>query len=513
VLARPDLSARVADIDHADAVLLVETEPVDEAPILDLRVRKAARRNGARVVTLTSRPSTLDPNAAATVRFAPGAVEAALTALAAELGSPRASEGPADVSSSPQSGAPEGGLAARAKEAVATVAEKVGIQPSGTDPSAGELGASALADRAGADADAIRTAGEVLRDAGDVVVLWGERVSHGARGAHATDALLAVADALGVSEREESGLIEIPAEPNSRGLREVGVLPTLGPGLGDAAQAGMSAPEIARALGGGELTALLLLHADPLETHPERDLWAQALASASHVIAFAGFLSPGLEEHASVVFPGEANAEKEGTMTHPDGRVQRVRQAIGRSAEVRAGWSVLEDLCSRAGAGLDAPTAAVVTARLTEAVPFYAGITLEEIGGRGVRWQDRDAAAGLPAAEPPSDPLHAPPELPEGLRLGAAPTLWSGAITRHAPSLRFLAPVQRAELSPSDAERLGVTSGDEVEVSTNGRRVRAAVALRQGVRPGNVFLVSGTAEENATTLVNGAPLAVEVRKI
>ncbi|MBA2439754.1 MAG: hypothetical protein H0V50_03650, partial [Thermoleophilaceae bacterium] len=61
--------------------------------------------------------------------------------------------------------------------------------------------------------------------------------------------------------------------------------------------------------------------------------------------------------------------------------------------------------------------------------------------------------------------------------------------------------------------RLGVTSGDEVEVSTDGRRVRAAVALRQGVRPGNVFLVSGTAEENATTLVNGAPLAVEVRKI
>ena len=82
VLARPDLSARVSDIDHAGAVLVVETELVDESPILDLRVRKAARRNGTKVVTLTSRPGTLEPNATASVRFAPGAAEAALAALA-----------------------------------------------------------------------------------------------------------------------------------------------------------------------------------------------------------------------------------------------------------------------------------------------------------------------------------------------------------------------------------------------------------------------------------------------
>ena len=88
--ARPDLSARVSDIDHAGAILVLDTELVEEAPILDLRVRKAVRRNGARVVVMSSRPSTLDPNAAAALRFAPGGAEAALVALAAALGSPRA---------------------------------------------------------------------------------------------------------------------------------------------------------------------------------------------------------------------------------------------------------------------------------------------------------------------------------------------------------------------------------------------------------------------------------------
>ena len=95
VLARPGLSARVSDIDHADAVLVVESELVDEMAALDLRVRKAVRRGHAKLVTLTSRPGTLDANGTG-VRYAPGATDAALTALAAELGSARA-EGHAGI--------------------------------------------------------------------------------------------------------------------------------------------------------------------------------------------------------------------------------------------------------------------------------------------------------------------------------------------------------------------------------------------------------------------------------
>ena len=90
-LARVELSARVSDIDHADAILVLDTELVDEAPILDLRVRKAVRRNQARLVVASSRPSTLDPAAQAALRFAPGAAEGAVAALAAALGSPRTS--------------------------------------------------------------------------------------------------------------------------------------------------------------------------------------------------------------------------------------------------------------------------------------------------------------------------------------------------------------------------------------------------------------------------------------
>lgn len=454
-LARPELSVPVWDIDNAGAVLVVDCELVDEAPIIDLRVRKARRRNGVKLVVATSAPSSLDANADAVVRFAPGAVEAALAALAT---------GGADAE---------------------------------------------LARRAGADAEAVRAAAALLRDAGPVVVIWGERVSHGPRGKQAVAALLALAKELRLADDPGAGLLEIPAGTNGRGLREVGCLPNLGPGLADVAEPGWDAQNIASGLANGNLSALVLVHADPLRTHPDRRAWEAALDRASTVICFSDFLTETARE-ATVVFPAEAYAEKEGTLTHPDGRLQRVRQAVGFPGEVRPVWRVLAELC--AALDVEVPLTvsdSAVSDEVFAAVPFYAGLTLEEIGGRGVRWQERDAAANAPAAQLDPGALETPPELEGGLRLGTLRSLWAARETRHAPVLRFLDPEQRAELSPADAERLGIASGDRIVVSVNGTSVEATATLRSAVPEGSVFLIEGTTKDNPNVLTERL---VEVRK-
>ena len=446
VLARTDLAAKVSDLDHADAILVFDVEPVDEAPILDLRIRKAVRRNQAKLVVASSRPSTLDPNASAALRFAPGCGEAALAGLAAALGSPRTS-----------------GFG------LEEVARKAGAER-GFIP--GQTRSTTNGAAAPSPADAVRAAADVLRDAGDVVIVWGERVCAGDRGRQAAEALLALAGSLRLGEKPESGLIGIPVGTNGRGLREVGCAPDLGPGLRDAEAGG----DPATADG-----ALLLLETEVPETE---------MARASAVIAFAGFRSEALEEHADVVFPAETYAEKEGTVTHPDGRIQRVRQALGHAGDVRPGWQILAELCERLGAGIGALTAPMVTALIADAVPFYANLTLDEIGGLGVRWQERGAASSLPVEQPSDVPLDAPPERWDGLRVVAAPTLWSGSEIEHSPSLRFLAARPRAELSMEDARRLGVRHGAEIELSVNGDRLTATAAVRTGVPAGSVF-VSG----------------------
>jgi NADH-quinone oxidoreductase subunit G len=409
----------------------------------------------------TSHPSALDRDAAATVRFAPGAGEQFLFELAAALGSDRTGRGQ-------------------------------------TPPDGGH----------------VRALAAVLRGAGPVVIVWGERLSHGPRGREAVDALLAVAAALNIPETEGAGLLEVPAGTNGRGLREVGLAPNLGPGLSDPAEPGRDAAGIAGALAEGEAAALILLHDDPLTVHPGRGRWEAALDRATFVVAFAEFLDGGIAEHADVILPAESYAEREGTLTHPDGRLQRLRQTIGHPGEVRPVWWALEQILERLGKGTGATGAPMVSEQIFEAVPFYDGLTLDEIGARGARWQERAAAAKLNAPELPADPLPAPPKpvraAKGALRLGSRPSLWTGYVTSHSPVLRFLKPDQTVELSPADAERLGLQAGEPARVGVNGTRIGATVALRAGMPEGTAYLIEGTDDGHVNRLLDGGPQSVEV---
>ncbi|HWX96866.1 MAG TPA: molybdopterin-dependent oxidoreductase [Solirubrobacteraceae bacterium] len=311
-LNEPRLQAKVSDLEFAHAVLVLDSDPIRDAPILDLRLRKGVRRHGMKLISATREELLRGPRE--------------------------------------------------------------------------------LASKLGAEGE-------------EIVVLWAERLTAGPDGDRAAAALLELAQALSLGDVDGGGLLEIPAHANGRGLREAGVLPNAGPGLADTSDTsdgngvGRDATGIAQGLAAGELTALYLLQSDPLLEPAGRELWERALARAATVVAHASFLSEGVREHADVVFPSESYAEKEGTITHPDGRLQRLRPAVAHPGATRSEWSVIAELASRLGLDLEVLSGAMASAQLFETVPFYAGLTLEEIGGKGVRWQEREAAAAYPGRE------------------------------------------------------------------------------------------------------------------
>jgi len=498
-LSHPDLAAALPDVDRASAVLVLETNPMDEAPIFDLRLRKAVRRSGTRLVVASSAPTALDGGATEVLRFAPGAAESLLRALQkALLETERPDNGAAP--SNGEGAAPSGH---------AGLAELLG-----------EHSLERLAETAEVGLAELRDAAALLTQAANVVVIWGERLGWGERGPGALESLADLGLVLGLDAAEGSGLIEVPAAVNGRGLREVGCVAGIGPGLSDT-DAGLTAAGARDAcLAGGHVNAFYLLHSDPLRDLPGHELWDKALRKASFVVAHQQFLGESAVQHADVVFPAESYAEKEGTVTHPDGRLQRLRPAIGHPGEVQAEWAVLAEIAGRLGLDVRrSVTAGAVLEQLAEEVPMYAGVTLDEIGGRGVRWQERAHGANAarvafgelgfgPASDPP-----APLAAGDGaLRLATRPGLWASWVTDQSPSLRFLAADQLVELSPLDAERLAVESGDEVQVRGNGHAVTAVVQIRERAKRGTATLTEGTKEGNANVLVDGAPVLVEVER-
>jgi NADH-quinone oxidoreductase subunit G len=429
-LAEPALQATVPDLEFAHTVLVIGTEPVRDIPILDLRIRKGVRRHGVKLAIATPGPSSLDASAKLALRYAPGAGAAFVQALAAAL-------------------------------------------------YGGELEAAARA--AGADVEQLRKLAELLRTGGEeIVILYGEQLVTGG----GADALLKLARGLNLHGHDGAGLLGVPAAgTNGRGLREAGFAPGYGPGLhaltdagagtggassgagtggasvggADGASAALGLHGIGDGLVAGELTALYLLHADPLRSELPRETWSAALEKASTVIAHASFLTEGLREHATVVFPAESYAEKEGTVVHPDGRLQRLRPAIGRQGETRPEWSVIAELARRCDLELEVLSGPMASRRLFDAIPFYAGLSLEEIGGRGVRWQEREAVAAFPeppASAPTESAATAGTPSAAGVNGGSIPvgeySIWDAPEVEFSPSLKFL--YRRAE---REAEPVG----------------------------------------------------------
>jgi NADH-quinone oxidoreductase subunit G len=451
-LAAPNLQASVTDLEFAHTVLLVGCEPVDDAPILDLRIRKGVRRNGVKLAIAGSRPSSLEPNAQQILRCAPGEEYAMLAGIEQAL---------------------HGGEAPNEETAALT--------------------------------------GLVSDGGSDIVIVWGERI-----GEDAAAVLLRIAGRLGLSDHSGAGLLMIPAGANGRGLREAGAVPDAGPGYTSLEFPGRSSAEIGAAAAEGEITALYLMQTDPVRDEPNRALWERALHATAVVVAHASVLTEGLREHATVIFPAESHAEKEGTVVHPDGRLQRLRIAIAHPGEVRAGWSVLTELARRCGLGLGVTRSADVFEQLAAAVPMYEGIALEEIAGPGVRWPERPQGAAVTSDAPFAVDVPAPtangtePLTNGALRLGTYRPIWAAPEVDVSPALRYLIPHQQVELSPEDARRLGIGHGDEVLVSQNGTQLAATADVRSNVLPGSAFLAEGIPVASANSLTE--PL-IEVRKV
>ncbi len=494
-LADPAISAQTSDIDTADLVIVVGTDPIQSAPSFDLRVRKAVRRNGTTLAVATDRPGALEGGATEVVRFPPGGAPAFLEELAGKVKRGRAKTGLAGL----------------------------------------------------------------IADSEQTVIVWGERIVQGAGGRAAVEALVELSEAAGLADQEGSGLIGIPDNANGRGLREVGCLPDAGPGLSPTGP-GRDAGTIREGLESGELESVVLFGVDPIRDLPDPEGWRRALEAAGHVVAFSLARNESTE-FADVLLPLESHAEKDGTVTHPDGRIQRVRPSARRPGEVRPVWQVLTELAAMLGSSTGITSTPEALEAVASAVPFYAGLTDSEIGGRGVRWQERPAAKDLGTPSPdltlyatapgPFSPLGSgaagsgvddagvdgvegggeevddagvvPPEESTSssptptptngqLLLGTYPNLWADQVVESSPALRFLVPAQRLEISGPDATRLGLSTGDEVSVRSGEESVNARVAVRAAMPEGACFLIEGTPADNGNRVAgeDGGPVLIEV---
>ncbi len=449
-----------------DAVLVVASDLHEEEPIWWLRARQAAVR-GATLVVLNVRPTRLDRDATFVIHYAPGT----------------------------------------AVETVRQLLNSAKVEVEDSD-------------------NPLIAAAQTLVKANNLTIFYGaEGVNYAETEVIARllgNLLLVKEGKEGHVGRVNNGLIPVWPHNNTQGAWDMGVHPALEPGYKAVKEAGLDAAGIYEGVVRGDIQALYVMGADPVGDGLLADRGNLSLLVVQEL-----FLTE-TAALADVVLPAQSWAEREGTFTSGERRVQRYYPAINPVGESRPDWQILAQVGERLGLGKPPFAASLVFRDIAKAVKPYKEMDYRslsrvekqwpDVGGEdlyygGTAYENRSGLGQQWPITPPKEPFTVPEaqvDVPEGLILVRVAALHTPGTLNHFS--KVLAPRLAQPtllLHPANAASLELADGEMVTVSVQNGMVEATVQVNEDA-PENVALMRGVPYQPGTAVAHITKLAEQV---
>jgi formate dehydrogenase alpha subunit len=345
--------------------------------------------------------------------------------------------------------------------------------------------------------------------------------------------------------RENTGIYPLRGQNNVQGACDMGGLPNFYPGYQPVtkeeirkkfeeawqvalpAQEGLTVSEIFSAINEGKIKALVIMGENPVVSDPDSSHIELALRTIPFLTVIDIFMSH-TAQFAEVVLPGAAFAEKDGTFTNTERRVQRLMKAIEPPGKAKPEWQIIQELANLFGYKMNYNSPREIMEEIARLTPAYKGISYDRLAGPGIFWPCPDAqhpgtrilhrqqftrgkgrfhaVEYQPAAELPDA------EYPFSLTTGRIfAQFHTGTMTRISPSLRKEINECFVEINPADAQHLKISQGEMVYLYSRRGGVKTRVLISERVGPGIVFMPFHFYESRANLLTN--PVYDPVAKI
>jgi len=507
------MTNNIADIDNCKTLFVIGSNTTEQHPVIGTRMRRAVR-NGAKLIVADPRSIDLANIATLYVRQRPGTDIALLNAMAHII---------------LKEGLDDKGFIANRTEGFDEWRKVVETY---TPARVSEITGIAV--------DDLFTAARLYAGNKPSTIFYAMGITQHTVGHNNVLAVANLAMLTGNIGKPGTGVDPLRGQNNVQGACDVGALPAFYTGYQRVAEEtarakfenawgvklppkpGLTVGEMLKAAHDGKVKVMWIVGENVAMSDPDSHHVVESLDKLDFLVVSELFMTE-TAQLADVVLPAASFAEKDGTFSNTERRVQRVRKAIEPIGESHTDWEIVCDVAKRMGvpAGWDFKSAEEIMQEVASVTPSYAGITYARIDAKGLQWP-------IPNKEHPGTPilhtekftrgkgLFSPVEHQEPAENPDAQfpfTLTTGRILQHyhtrsmtgrVAGLEQLAPEERVELHPDDAARLGVNDGDWLRVSSRRGEVEARAWVTDRVGHGVVFMTFHYADALTNALTNTA---------
>ncbi|MCG8013277.1 MAG: molybdopterin-dependent oxidoreductase, partial [Candidatus Thiodiazotropha weberae] len=382
-----------------------------------------------------------------------------------------------------------------------------------------------MASICGIDAETIRQMAKLYATSKASIILWGMGVSQHVHGTDNARALISLALMTGQIGRPGTGLHPLRGQNNVQGASDVGLIPMVFPDYQRVdkpeirqkfeklwqtsldPKPGLTVVEIMHAITDQSIRGMYIMGENPAMSDPNLNHARKALATLQHLVVQDIFMTE-TAWYADVILPASAFAEKTGSFTNTDRRIQLGQQAIEPPGEARQDLEIIQEIANRMGLDWHYDHPKQVFDELRQAMPSIAGISwqrLQQNGavtypcadeddpGQAVIFTDTFPTPSGKASFTPA-PFTNADELPDQeypwvLITGRQLEHWhTGAMTRRAAMLDKIEPVPVASLHPDELSRLAIAPGSRIKLQSRRGTVTAFARADHGMSKGQVFL-------------------------
>ena len=486
----------IGEIRNADCILIIGSNTTENHPVIALQVKAAVRQRGAKLIVADPRRIELADLAHLWINHRPGTDVALINGLLQTI-------------------------LARGWQNQTFIRERTEGFEALAD-SVREYTPEAVEKIAGVPAAHLVEAARLYATSPNSTILYAMGITQHVTGTNNVLALANLSMIAGQIGKPFSGVNPLRGQNNVQGACDMGGLPNVYPGyqrvdneevrrkfeeawdVSLSPKPGLTLMEMMKGIAEGKIKALYVMGENPILTDPNASQVKEEIKHLELLVTQDIFLSE-TGELAHVILPGVSFAEKDGTFTNSERRVQRVRRALDPLGNARPDWKIICDLSTRLGYPLDYTSPSEIMEEIASVTPSYGGIRYERIETQGLQWPCPDAIhPGTPYLHADTfvrgkgkfhvTPYAPAPELPDAdypflLTTGRVLYHYHTVLSRKSQVLSAIYPEGILELNPEDARRLGIAPDNGlVEVASRRGKVSVKAKTSDRLPPGVVFM-------------------------